>query len=476
MKKRAFDFVVIGNGAIGSATAIRLSQQFPEAQVALVGPDNRSGSASIAAGFMLNVFGELEVGVLQKQFSKAKFELSLQSKSLWQQWEENLTALSGHNFNTVMGTVVFSNSAASDIDDENFDYIVNALEQYNEPYDFISPKQVKGFEPAQHTRAMRMVCIPGEGFVESAKLFSTFDKCFANIANITLIHEPIKSLQLDDNVKCCQTSSGQEIQAEKMILAAGAFTQQLIESVPELSERIPPIFYGTGAALHCSVNTDIPGFGFDLPDHVIRSTNRGNACGIHVVPYDNRRCYVGASNMVTRYFEPNPRMSALHGVLDSALNEINVNFYKVNSQVVVGHRPTSADTYPITGPVQSIDGLYILSGTKREGVHLSPLLSKALVTHVDTGEWLLLTAFLPERKIISELKREEAIEKTVAHHLSGAYQHGLRMPHTGWEPMLENTLRQNVIDVYDNLNIDFGIPPEMLNMYQYGHIKHHHWS
>jgi glycine/D-amino acid oxidase-like deaminating enzyme len=476
MNQKTFDFIVVGNGAIGSASAIRLAKEFPDANIAVIGPQRRPGSASVAAGFMFNVFGELEKGLLEKPLSKEKFKLSMRSKDLWARWLETLSTLSNKDLKANMGTIIFSNSAASDIDDENFDYIVNALEEYKEPYELISAKDVKGFKPAQQSRAMRLVRIPNEGSIESAKLFNIFDSCFKNLNNLSVISECVKSISVTANDKICHLASGETVSSKKLILAAGAFTQYLIDSTPDLNKKIPPIFYGTGAALHCSINTDIPGFEFDLPDHVIRSTNRGNACGIHVVPYDNNHCYVGASNMVTRYFEPNARMAALHGLLDSALNEININFYKANSQVIVGHRPTSADTYPIIGPVESVDGLYILSGTKREGVHLSPLLSQALVDHIATGQWNLPKEFLPERKLISELKKEDAIETTIAHHLSGAYQHGLRMPHTGWEPTIVDALRKNIISVYDKLGIDFGIAPEMLNMYKHGHIKEHHWS
>ena len=49
---------ILGNGSIGSATALYLADAGHK--VLLFGNKKRQGSASKAAGAMLNVFGELE--------------------------------------------------------------------------------------------------------------------------------------------------------------------------------------------------------------------------------------------------------------------------------------------------------------------------------------------------------------------------------------------------------------------------------
>ena len=45
-----FDFLVLGNGAIGSLSALELKLAFPSKSVGLVGPANRLNGASVAAG------------------------------------------------------------------------------------------------------------------------------------------------------------------------------------------------------------------------------------------------------------------------------------------------------------------------------------------------------------------------------------------------------------------------------------------
>lgn len=61
---------ILGNGSIGSIIALNLAEEGHE--VILFGKTNREGSASKAAGAMLNVFGELEYGQLENEPLKKK--------------------------------------------------------------------------------------------------------------------------------------------------------------------------------------------------------------------------------------------------------------------------------------------------------------------------------------------------------------------------------------------------------------------
>ncbi|MGH9421061.1 MAG: hypothetical protein ACRD3J_13880, partial [Thermoanaerobaculia bacterium] len=49
---------------------------------------------------------------------------------------------------------------------------------------------------------------------------------------------------------------------------------------------------------------------------------------------------------------------------------------------------------------------------------------------------------------------------------------GFTMPHSNWEPLIEDAVRQRVLDAYERSgmrNYPFGIPAELLDMYRYGH-------
>ncbi|GAA2325435.1 FAD-dependent oxidoreductase [Streptomyces kunmingensis] len=77
MDRSTRDVVVVGNGIIGLSTAFELSQRAPDLRIAVIGPAAREGAASVAAGAMLNCFGEATVSTLGDPASVAKFGVRL---------------------------------------------------------------------------------------------------------------------------------------------------------------------------------------------------------------------------------------------------------------------------------------------------------------------------------------------------------------------------------------------------------------
>jgi hypothetical protein len=64
-------------------------------RIALIGPADRPGSASMAAGAMLNVFGEVEAGGLAHPRTRAKFALAREALALWPSWLRDLERAAG---------------------------------------------------------------------------------------------------------------------------------------------------------------------------------------------------------------------------------------------------------------------------------------------------------------------------------------------------------------------------------------------
>jgi hypothetical protein len=182
--------------------------------------------------------------------------------------------------------------------------------------------------------------------------------------------------------------------------------------------------------------------------------------------------FVGATNFISPVPEYYPRMTSLHGLLRAAMEQINRKFYKAQVlKYVVGHRPTSADVFPLMGET-SIKGLWVLTGTKREGIHMSPLLGQWIAREILGRPSLFANRFAPERNLLHTMTKEEGIRLAVKHLKSAALQHELRLPKANWDDMIDDTLRRKVEAVYDKRGIkEFGIPPELLDMYEYGHVQ-----
>lgn len=469
--KKSYDIIIVGNGAIGSSTAIKLAQKDKNLSIALVGNQTRIGSASAAAGYMLNLFSELEENSLEKShFSEKRFGMGLAAKKLWPEWSSVLSELSQEKIDLNYGTYVINNSKATDIDDCNFKYIVECLKKYQNPYELLDPVEIVGYFPSPKNRALRAVYIPDEGFFESNKIFLAFDKILSSLPNITCVDCNADKIEITSSNKIFTLDNNEKITAPLALLCAGAFTQRLVDQIPILKMKVPRVFFGTGAGLQVSINNEIPDFSIPLPRKVIRTTNRGNACGVHLVPYDEKRCYIGASNLVTKYYESQPRIAAIHALLSSAMSELNTNFYKANFKTLLGHRPTSADVYPILGKT-SINGLWLATGTKRDGFFLSPLISEAISNEILGGESCLPSVFSPERELIYDMTRMEGIEKSTLHFISSSYQHDFSCAHTGMDTWFYQKVREDIEKIYDRLEINVGIPPELLNMYKHGHIQ-----
>ena len=462
------DVAIIGNGILGATTALQLSLSDPAITVALIGRPGRPQAASVAAGAMLNLFAELEPGVFDNEHSLAKFNLGRVAAAKWPDHVEWLNALvePADRCELKFGSFIVNNARADAFDDKSYEAVVSALQRYDEPFESCNPREIVGYHPSARGRALRAIFLPNEGYIPSRKLFRTLDAAIARRTNLHRIDQGAARVNVAaGRVRSVELDSGEEVPADRVVIANGAFAQQLIDQLPELKSRIPRLFFGVGTGVVLRPP--------ELPTAVIRTNNRGLACGLHSVPdAAEGTLYVGASNFISTIPEPFPRLTSLNTLLNEAVEELNTSFYKARvEEVRVGYRPTTADLFPLIGPT-SVAGLLLLTGTKRDGFFMSPVYCPEVVRALQEGTPCFDGRFKPERRLISTMTRDEGITKAVAHLWSGAYQHQLAMPHAGWEPQIEEMLRQKVLDAYARAgDPDYGIPAEMLDMYRYGHAR-----
>jgi glycine/D-amino acid oxidase-like deaminating enzyme len=264
---------------------------------------------------------------------------------------------------------------------------------------------------------------------------------------------------------------GTIIAGDKFIVANGAGAGELIAR-SNLGISIPGIFCSVGVSIQISAP--------DSPHtKAIRTPNRGLACGLYTVPFYTgpdrplSDIIIGSSSFVspTPHFEP--RVGPIQSLLTGAMEQINSDFYRANVKCVnTGLRPLSADTYPVVGR-SSINNLIIATATKRDGFHLAPVISETLAKLVHDepidAEWAY---FAPERKLIRNLSREKAIDLGVRHMMSGSYQHGFVPSHDRLADRMKNMLKYELETLHDTVGAhEWGIPPELLDMYRYGHIS-----
>ena len=476
--------VIAGNGVLALTAALRLAVRLkPGDRISIIGKATRPGSATLSAAAMLNSFAEIEAGSLKSELELYRFELSHLATRMWPRFVREIIEAAGPGVRAEcskcqgpcrgcfdQGTYVINNTAADDLDDENFDAIVEGLVKFHEPHELVSPRSIPNYKPAQRHRATRAVYLPNEGWLNPRLMIEFLEAALLRHSQVRFIEGVVDRLsKTGATIDSVLLEDGQRLEGDKFLLATGASaTDVLIRS--ELELPVQRVFYGVGV----SIEIQSP----DFPHRkCIRTPNRGLACGVYSVPYvvgpdqAHDHVLIGATNFISPKPYPNGRLTSVETLLRAGIEQINANFYRADLvRVNVGWRPTSQDTYPLIGRT-SIPNLIIATGTKRDGIHLSPVLSEKIAALV-LGEALdeRFAVFAPERKLIRELTREQAIAKAIRHQINADYQHDFSPSKNRMSEQIVEMYRANLERLHDQVGAhDWGIPVEMLDMYRYGH-------
>ena len=473
------NYIFIGNGITSLSTAFRLIQSSANvSKIIIVGKNKRLGSATLAAPAMLNSFCEVEDGLFKNEINLIKFNMSREASDLWpgfikeiSQFKISKNEKKKINEKLNRGTFLINNASADSLDDLNYEAIINALKKFKEPYDEVKARNIPGYKPSESDRSNRAIYIKNEGWINSSFTLDTLEKTLRKNNRVSFINDNVIELVQNNNkIDYIILESGEKISADKYILASGANVSDLLYK-SNIDIKIPRIFYGVGVSLNLTnIDSNLK--------QCIRTPNRGLACGIYAVPFSNsldeHKLVLGATNFISTKPIFKSRIIDTQSLLNNLVNQINNDSYKANiDKINVGWRPTSADTYPLIGKTTLLN-LIIASGTKRDGFHLAPLISKILVSIIKNEKIdRCYDYFRPERELIKTLSRNDAINKSVSHLLSAAYQHDFNPGLITIKNKLHIQIKEDLERLHDKVGaFDWGIPTEMIDMYRYNHIKY----
>lgn len=461
-----FDIAIMGGGILGYTTAFSILLKEPNIKLAIMGGKTR-GMATLASGAMLGCYGEITKHSLRHNAGKIKHKMAVQAARKWPGWLEKVSDSTQdklgmyQNLKINPGTFIILNAKARSLEQENFFAILGALKEQKEPYLEVDSSDIPGFNPANGCQLLKAIYMPDEGTIDSNYLLSALKKIISLSKNCTVFDEDVIKLYANTNqLAQIETYQGTSIKAKKFLLAAGAHSQALINQIHYLRNRVPPIFSGVGLSLLVS-QAD--------PQIIIniRTPNRAGACGLHVLPRGGNSLYIGATNKLHLTPKGNAKLDQVTFLLQT-IEQINQSL--CNSALInysVGNRAVTLDTFPLIGKT-SLDNLWILSGTYRDGFHLSPVLSEIIATEMLEKEpaiSLPYHIFSPERFPIQTMTQEEAIKDTVDHYLSSAYEHNMKLPHNMYEDMLEEMFHKNLQNLYKKLDIKMAIPAELIGAF-----------
>lgn len=458
----SYDVAIVGDGILGISIAYRLSKE-KNLKVALIGKNINNNSATMAAGAMLNCFGEITKDTFKNENSKAKFELGYQASLLWNEWIEDINSHipQENKLNIDNETFVILNAKSGQLDSDNFNAMAKALEEYKKPWEYVDSRDIPGLDACEGSRPFNALVIKDEGYIESKRFSEALKQILLSKENIKIIDNNVVDVKCDNNnLTEIMLDNGDKLTASKVVLAAGVYNQHIIDKIQSIKNRIPRIFSGTGY----SVITNQP---YEKKiTSVIRTPNRSGACGLHVLPnYDN--LYIGATNNVCFNPTTKPKAGLVQFVINCAIEQINYKLYGADIiELKYGNRPVTLDTFPLIGKT-SLDNLWIATGTYRDGFYQSPYISKVICDEILGKSKDTLKVFAPERKPIKLMNTvEESIEEVSHHYLAGLLEHNMQLPKLLPEHELRALFVQKFANIYKRLEIDYPLVPDILFMFE----------
>jgi glycine oxidase len=444
-----YDYIILGGGAIGMAIAYKLAIKEKNSKIAII--DYHTGAAaSRAAGAMLGCFGEVTKYTFSHQAHREKFDLTYAAHNIWPEWMKELEYASGEKIWHSPGTHIILNTQGGELDEENFDAIITALEKYKEPFEEISPRSIEGLDAAAHAKPLRAIYIK-EGAVDSNQYLHIL-RIACEKMNIQFIDGKVSKI-VNSKGSFVIEGNFDEVVTENVILATGSFAGELLKN-SSLDLDIMPMFAGVGFAMV----TQAKGQTFK---NTIRVANRSGSCGLHLIPYGQRE-YIGATNVIYT----TPQHKAITGMIvflnQCAMDQLKRDiFWSKIEEYRVGNRPISLDTFPLIGKT-SLKGVYIATGTYRDGFHSSPIIAQNIVNEIAGEKRIIADTFKPERKPIQTMTQEESVKDYALQSLSGAYEFWLKLPGIIGEKDLLHMYEQKAKDLYGQLQIDSALNTDIL--------------
>lgn len=367
-------------------------------------------------------------------------------------------ALEDARFNDVpvisgRGSFVVRNTVSHQLEDLNFHAIQSELNQNQVAYETVDASDVPGLAPSPLARPHGVLHIPDELTLDTTALHGWSLERLGRFPNVTVVPRAARPLVREDQLIGVETSDGEVTTAAHVVIAAGVASRQILP--PSIRNLIPPLLPGAGGAIV------LEGRRARGVRSCIRTPNRAFACGLHVLPTGQDHLYVGATNNVLS--EPWVRlsMSDVEFLARCARTQINTQLAASGiAEVRAANRPIPFDLLPIVG-MTPIEGLWLMTGTYRDGLTMAPELADAIVVEILHGTPALPPAWTPARSPSITTPRSETVEDTVMHHLAVLAEHELDPGVAGLHGQMAEFFRRDTEDAYDAWG-GHAVPPEVL--------------
>jgi glycine oxidase len=242
------------------------------------------------------------------------------------------------------------------------------------PLEWLSGAEARRREPHLRPGTAAAVFSPNDHQVENRRLALGLKQAFLGAGGRLHEETPVEAIAISGGpgggrARGLQVD-GQRIEADVVVLAAGAWSRGIAGLPPE---ALPPVRPVKGQMLALQMDPAAP-----LLSHVLW------APGIYLVPRRDGRLLVGAT-VEEKGFDERLTAGGVFSLIEAAWRAVPTVEELPIAESWVGFRPTSRDDAPILGPTP-VEGLVLATGHHRNGILLAPVTADAVSRFILTGE------------------------------------------------------------------------------------------
>jgi glycine oxidase len=357
--------VIIGGGICGLGIGWRLAQA--GRAVTVIDRGEAAMAATWAAAGMLAPQAEAE------HAEEALLPLAMESCRQWPSFAGELLRESGIDVDyRAEGTLV----VAVDRDDfELLEHRFTFLRDLGLNLEWLSGYEARKQEPYLSRNVSGALLSPEDHQVDNRLVGSALKASYLKAGGILREHTNVEEILISSGRVTGVRVGDQEIEAEAIVVAAGAWSRSIAGLPPEVSPPVRPL---KGQMIAVQMSETAP-----ILQHVLWGPGNSIVPSIYLAPKSDGRLIIGAT-VEEMGFDTSLTAGGMFEILRSAW-EILPGIYDLPLiESWAGLRPASRDDAPILGPTD-VDGLVMATGHHRNGILLAPITADTVSDYILTG-------------------------------------------------------------------------------------------